>query len=393
MFCLRIPLLGLAALSFCAQVQAQTTVVLDQGLGTQIRSLPNPFDPDTPIPILAGALLTVDGSGQRTVLSDFGNAAQGPQGGGELAAVAWTPSGLLGLGQTLLVLDAFAGTNNNGALFAVNPANGQRTLVSDFGNSVQGPVGVQPIALAAVSGLLGLGSNIFVVDNDAGTGGFGAIYQINPLSGQRTLLSDFGNSAQGPVGINPVSIAVAPAGLLSVLGINAGLLVLDDDAGTNGLGEVFVVDCFGHRTVLSDFGNSAQGQVGVAPQQIATAPTGLLGLGTAIYVTDNEAGAVPSGGKIGDGALFQIAANGIRTLVSDFGNSAQGVLGEDPIGIAAASGLSGNLLVIADFAGSFPTQAKLFQINPGNGQRIVLTDCGNAARGPCSQPEQVTPLP
>jgi hypothetical protein len=372
----------LSLLSTCAG-SAQTTVIVDQGLGTPISTNVVETDPTgNPFPstVVPGILLTVDGNGNRTLLTDFGNSVQGPLGSGALAAVTWAPSGLLGLGQTILALDSSAGTNQAGALFAVNPTNGQRNIVSDFGNSVQGPLGEQPIAMTVSNGLLGLGTAIYVLDQAAGTNGVGAIFQIGP-SGNRTLLSDFGNSAQGPVGVNPVSITVGPS----------ELLVLDIGAGTNGLGEVFAIDSSGNRTVLSDLGDSSKGPVAVAAQQIATAPTGLLGLGTAIYVTDNEGGSIPSGDTTGAGALLQITTDGVRTVVSDFGNAAQGALGESPTGLVAVLGLGGNLLVTEEFFD--PSQAKLFEVNPVNGQRTVVSDCNNVALGPCQQLDAVTQVP
>lgn len=377
--------LGVVGLSLCATCvgNAQTTVIVDQGLGTPIATSiveTNPTGNPFPSTVLPGALLAVDGSGNRTLLSDFGNPAQGPLGTGALSAVSWAPSGLLGLGQTILALDSAAGTNQAGALFAVNPTTGQRSIVNDFGNSTQGPLGEQPVAMTVSDGLLGLGISVYVLDQEAGTNGIGAIFQIN-ADGARTLFSDFGNNAQGPVGVNPVSITIG----------QSGLLVLDGGAGTNGLGEVFAVNSSGNRTVLSDLGDSSRGQVAVAVQQIATAATGLLSLGTAIYVTDNEGGTIPAGDTVGAGSVFQITTGGVRTVVSDFGNPAQGALGESPTGIVAVLGLGGNLLITENIFD--PTQAKLFEMNPLNGQRTVVSDCNNAALGPCQQPDSVTQVP
>ena len=43
-----------------------------------------------------------------------------------------------------LVTDTNAGINQGGALFSVNQATGDRVEVSDFGNIAQGPLGVTP---------------------------------------------------------------------------------------------------------------------------------------------------------------------------------------------------------------------------------------------------------
>jgi hypothetical protein len=54
--------------------------------------------------------------------------------------------------------------------------------------------------------------DILVSDQtDGGTGSAGALFRVDPAAGSRTLLSDFGNAAQGPTGVNPRGVAVVPA--------------------------------------------------------------------------------------------------------------------------------------------------------------------------------------
>jgi len=174
---------------------------------------------------------------------------------------------------------------------------------------------------------------------------------------------------------------VVPAGVLSVLGLNAGLVVLDDVAGTNNAGAVFVVDFNGNRTLLSDLGNNAQGAVAVAPQQITVTQT-LLGP-TTILVADNEAGTNKQG------ALFAIATDGTRTLTSDFGNGAQGPEGIGPSGVVATADGTGNVLVTDNFEDLDPTQAQVFLVTPV-GQRSIYSDCTVTAQGPCQAPVAIT---
>jgi hypothetical protein len=380
-------LLSLAAIASgllgSAAALAQTSATVDPGLGTQVRvgqTDPGKSD-NTNVPILGGALLSINASGTRALLTDFGNSAQGPLGSGAPGGITWMPSGLLGLSETLLVTDGFAGSNGAGALFSINPGTGQRTLLSDFGNAAQGAVGKTPVGVAYSNGLLGLGNTIYVIDNKAGTNQGGALFAVNPSNGERTLLSDFGNTAQGPLGVNPIAIAVVPAGVLSVLGLNAGLVVLDDVAGTNNAGAVFVVDFNGNRTLLSDLGNDAQGAVAVAPQQITVTQT-LLGP-TTILVADNEAGTNKQG------ALFAIATDGTRTLTSDFGNGAQGPEGIGPSGVVATADGTGNVLVTDNFEDLDPTQAQVFLVTPV-GQRSIYSDCTVTAQGPCQAPVAIT---
>jgi hypothetical protein len=102
-----------------------------------------------------------------------------------------------------LVIDLDAGTTERGALFKVNPSTGTRTLVSDFGDAGQGPLGIEPFGLA----IDGAG-NVLVVDGSAGTNSAGGLFRVNPSTGARTLVSDFGDAAQGPRGSDPVGLAI-----------------------------------------------------------------------------------------------------------------------------------------------------------------------------------------
>jgi hypothetical protein len=90
-------------------------------------------------------------------------------------------------------------------LFSTNTTDGSRAVVSNFGNSDQGPLGTNPVQV-----VLSPSGDILVVDLDAGTGGKGALFRVNALNGNRTLVSDFGNAAQGPTGEDPVNLQSTP---------------------------------------------------------------------------------------------------------------------------------------------------------------------------------------
>jgi len=374
-----------AALLLSAGFSHAQTILLDQQGGTQVGSytIPDLWDPDSTItiPLFGGTLLSVDSSGIRKVITDFGNTVQGPISSGYLNAVSQAPSGLLVSGRTLLVLDPFGGTHQDGALFAVNPSTGQRSILSDFGNPKQGlPLGVTPRGLVASAGVLGLGAAVYVVDSNAGTNGHGLLTKIDPKTGNRSVLSDFGNSAQGQLGNNPASIAIAPPG---IFGLSPMLVVLDTASCTNRAGVLFTVDPSGNRTALSDLGSLDQGPVrGVASQRVAVFPGG-PGQAAAIYVTDNATN--------GAGFLFRIdARNGNRTLVSAFGNPAKGPGGE-PVEITTTE--SGDVLVSDDFIDNENAKPTLLLINHVDGHRTVLSDCGDTALGPCLRPSGLTQLP
>lgn len=318
-----------------------------------------------------GALFSINpATGTRTLLSDFGNATQGPLG--------QTPTGIArGAGGTIFVIDPDAGTDipndgktgGNGALFQINPTTGVRILLSDFGNTTQGPAGINPGGV-----VLGPGGVLFVADTEAGTGGAGTLFSVNPLTGARTVLSSFGVMGQGAAGIDPFFVAVAASG---------ALLVTDDDAGTDipldgqvgGNGALFSVNpTNGNRTLFSDFGNVMQGATGVHPVGIAIVP--LIQPGDALVI-DFLAG------TNGAGALFSVhPTSGDRVMVSDFGNLMQGPGGSDPIGVALGTG--GDILVI-DEDGAICGNGALFRVHPINGVRTLVSNFCSGAQGPTGE--------
>jgi MinD-like ATPase involved in chromosome partitioning or flagellar assembly len=275
-----------------------------------------------------GALFRVNpATGVRTLLSDFG---AGANQGHEPSGIAVESSG------NILVIDPWTD-----ALFRVNPATGVRTLLSDFGAGSN--QGVIPYGVAVESS-----GNILVIDPSAGTGGLGALFRVDPATGLRTLLSDFGTGSNQ--GVFPVGVAVESSG---------NILITDENAGTGGLGALFRVDpATGVRTLLSDFGTGSN--QGVDPWGVAVESSGN------ILVIDEDAG---TGGL---GALFRVdPATGVRTLLSDFGTGSN--QGHNPRGLAVES--SGNILV-ADIDAGTGGLGALFRVDPATGVRTLLSDFG-----------------
>ena len=299
-----------------------------------------------------GVLFRVNpATGNRTVVSDFGDNAQGPLGSSPSKVV-------LDASGSILVTDFFAGTNVRGTLFRVNPANGNRTVVSDFSDNTQGPLGSGPSGVAIVPPQPRLG-DILVLDSDAGENFTnGALFSVNPFDGGRVLISNFGIRAQGPLGANPSGVATEASGTI---------LVTDFNRGMGGIGALFRVNpATGNRTVVSDFGDSNQGPLGQVPIGVAVVASGR------ILVIARDAG------TDGRGALFRVnPTTGNRTVVSDFGDTNQGPLGGSPSGVATEA--SGNILVIDGGAG---TDGALFRVNPANGNRTVVSDFGDTNQGP-----------
>ena len=287
----------------------------------------------------AGALFTVDPvTGSRTTLSDFGNPVQGPIG-------PETGDLVLGASGTILVTDIHAGTGGNGALFTVDPATGNRTILSDFGDITQGPIGVDTQGIAQDA------SGTILVTDHIGL----LLFTVDPATGNRTVLSDFGDVTQGPTAVAPVGIAVGPSGTI---------LVTDISGGTGGHGALFTVDpVTGAREILSDFGDFTQGPLGGHPLGIAVNASGT------ILVIDFAAG---TGGR---GALFTVdAATGAREILSDFGDGTQGPTGGAPGGLTLEA--SGIILVTDALVRA------LFTVDPTTGSRTIVSDFNNPIKGP-----------
>lgn len=60
--------------------------------------------------------------------------------------------------------------------------------------------------------------DILVVDTGTGVGtdDRGVLFIINPVTGFRTVLTDFGNPAQGPLGSEPNDLAMLPDGRIII---------------------------------------------------------------------------------------------------------------------------------------------------------------------------------
>jgi hypothetical protein len=324
-----------------AQLNAGDVLIADQNGGTNTN----------------GALVSVNPStGVRTLVSDFGSDAQGALGNSPIGVAIETSGSVLVAGGISM------GMSLSGALFRIDPSTGARTLLSDFANEAQGPVGRQLLGVAIESS-----GSVLVVGSVPRQEGkavnfVGALFRVDRSTGVRTLLSDFANDAQGPLGFLPTGVAIDTSG--SVLVVDQRVLM-----GTSFTSVLFRVNpSTGERTVLSDFGNEAQGPRGVSPFGVAIENSG------SILVVDGNAGTSSAGG------LFRInASTGGRTLLSDFGNQAQGPLGVFPLG--AAIDASGTILVTDDEAGAGGAGV-LFTVDPADGTRTFISGFGNAAQGP-----------
>jgi uncharacterized repeat protein (TIGR01451 family) len=180
-------------------------------------------DPTSP-PVGCGAVFQIDPDGTRHLLIDLGNNTGGgqPVQADSGLAIAVTPDGrTFLLSQTGGGLGCpFASTNGScAALFELHPDpmdpyRHSRTLFSDFGDGgVGGDVGVFGLAVSSDGKLLVTGCA-----GSAAHGSVPSVCTIDPTgTGQRIVLSDFGDTLQQDPGLSngghsplPLGIAVVP---------------------------------------------------------------------------------------------------------------------------------------------------------------------------------------
>lgn len=379
------------------------------------------FEAGSPLPLvdgeaLAGAVFEVNPStGKRKLLSDFGNPAQGPvtfnphaiaiDAAGDLLVLdraaqlvkvdpvagfrqivhdfgndIFPSPGPVGLvidasGNVLVTEEDVNPTMPNelgrGALFSINLRTSSQTVMSDFNDDTQGPVGVtlRDVDIDFFTG------SILVTDRDAGTDmdnddpGSGALFSVDPLTGRRELISDFGIQAfpDEPLGMDPIGLAIDALG---------NILVADRDAGTDLRGALFRVDpSTGERTLITDFGKQSFPNEPLGVDQYGVDVFTPGGAPTLTLVVDPDAGSGVDPGGAGRGALFRVdQTTGERRVVSDFGNPVQGAVGDNPVGVAFDG--SGEILVTDLDAGSSEFRGALFTVDPLTGDRRILSDFG-----------------
>jgi len=274
----------------------------------------------------SGKLFKVFPNGLRTLLSDAKNVGQG---------MAWyTTSGLgVDLDGSVLVTDRGQGGGGiHSGLWSVDPTSGFRTRIIDSGALNGGHS-------APTSVVVDAGGNTFIGDVEgpawlggAGTycyeyGDCGTIFFLNRANGTLTALTDFGNPAQGPRGNDGgYSLVLDNDGTFlttdpyySVSNVDVGALFRVNPAGVPA----------GARTVLTT--------------QLTHFSTVALGPNNSILLGDCNA---PTSGGFGGGICIVDRVTGAQTVLSDFGNAAQGPTGL-PFSIAVLRG--GNVVFASGF--------------------------------------------
>lgn len=294
----------------------------------------------------------------RTVVSDFNDPTQGPL-GRELGSIAITPDG------QLYVSDFSAGDPPNftgGAIFWVEPHTGRRLIVSNFS---QGPFrNILYYGMEADEEGRLLVNSINDTDSPASR-----IVRVEPWTDRRVLISDSTNAAQGPT-----------------FGCCIGTFTLDQNGSIVITKRIFNYEPWmhsaqlyriplrtGNRILISDILNPAQGETsdlwltfGLSMQRSERGDAPIL-----VPVTDINSGSPLS-------VLFAIdPRTGQRTVLSDFNNPAQGMKAMSTFAVAVEN--DGAILVAAENV--LTAKPLLFRIDPKTGNRTVLSDGDNPSQG------------
>jgi hypothetical protein len=197
----------------------------------------------------------------RVIVTDLTNPAQG----GDLSAYLITDLTLEHPGGAIIIGTEFLEFKHAGqaAIYRVDPVTGDRSLLSDFSNPAQG---TDVVDLENSVGLAVEHSGM-ILANSGGNGVRNLLLRIDPQSGNRTVLSDFDNAAQGPLGTDLVGAAVQYSGHVFVA---AGDPTASDPTQRN---KLFRVNPHtGRRVVFSDSTNPSQGPSFINISYVAVVP-------------------------------------------------------------------------------------------------------------------------
>ena len=257
----------------------------------------------------------------------------------------------------ILVVDQQGGTDNLGALILVNPRTGHRSVLSDFGNKDQGDLGHSDLSSVAV----GRGGQIYVsalFSGDPAFGG-GALFEVDPDTGERKLLSNL--SQRNIQGFLYYGLAVNAQGkvianLTKLVKSTYALVQIDPKTDK--------------RALITDLTNRAQG---VTESDRFITDLAIERLGTILIGTARGSGQP-------DSVIFRVdPVTGKRRLLSNFADAKQGddVVADLWFSKGLAIETSGQILAaLGDAPGNL-----LLRIDPNTGKRAVLSDFDNPEQG------------
>ncbi len=240
--------------------------------------------------------------------------------------------GLLNVDGTLYGTTEEGGSSNKGTIFAIDPANGDETVLYAFagGSDGDGPVG----------GLLNVGGILYGTTSGQLAGDNGTVFKFDLSTNKETVLHSF----SGSDGANPTAALIKVGRFL--YGTTAG-------GGTCSAGTVFKINpTTGAESVVHAFCGSSDG---------AEPYAGLLDVGGILY------GTTYLGGIANQGSVFTVnPSTGAETVLHSFYSGGEGT---QPL--AALINVAGTLYGTTTTGG--PSDAgTVFSMNPATGADKIL---------------------
>ncbi|MGO9376150.1 MAG: choice-of-anchor tandem repeat GloVer-containing protein [Syntrophobacteraceae bacterium] len=180
-------------------------------------------------------------------------------------------------GKNLYGMTEGGGANGYGTIFEFNTKTGQLTVLYSFKGGTEDGAG--PYGSLILSG-----KNLYGMNRDGGTNGYGTIFKFNTKTLQITLLHSFGTvteDGEGPI-----------LGRLLLSGKN--LYGMNRDGGTNGYGTIFGF-------------NIKTGQYAVLHSFTDVTTDGAYPYGSLILSGENLYGMAEGGGAENDGVIFSFS--------------------------------------------------------------------------------------
>ena len=254
-----------------------------------------------------------------------------------VTCVLLAPAMAAGAAGDILVLNQSGLSDDMGGVIRVDPLTGERTLISENAAPVGGPAFANPTGIS-----VGAAGEILVADQDA-FGGGGGVIAVDPGTGARSSISD--NTDPGPGFEDPV--AVLDQG-------NGNLLVADASGAGDFRGAIYAVNkATGARSVVSSNAQPAGGPSFYFLGGMTFGPP------NHIYVTSYQ----------DDPIVIDVdLSSGARTLVSS--NTAPGGAPTFflPVGIVRAAD---GVLYVAD--GFTADSTKVIGVDPLTGLRSLIS--------------------
>jgi len=314
-----------------------------------------------------GEVFILAANGDRTVLTDFGDASKGPLG--------LDPSGIvIEKSGTILVANGDINHNNIGnQVFRINPFTGDRTILSDL--KIPGP---EPTAVDLSGIAVNDEGKIFVVDHHGGTelaasqGPLGALFSVDQFTGEHKLITDFGDLSQGLPGKSPFFMDIE----------DSGKILVANHISSTVTGKIFRVDpditTGVNREIVFDFSNPAPG----TPPAIGTAVIKIDRIAPGIgdwIIADFEA---TNGDENKGGALYRIpvsqqgSPDGEYSIITDFGLPPDEFIGVSPVGFDFDS--EGNILIADPHypIGASSFRGAVWKVDSQTGERSIFTNFG-----------------